>query len=73
MTARLYKGGFDPQTMQHRREEIATIAVNSGAFFETTEVQQAHRSLRDRHRTLSVDIRSAGYVSISLVAVEVSY
>ena len=73
MTARLIKGGFDPQTMKHLRAEIATVAVSSGAFYETAEVQQAHKSLRDRPCTLSVDIRAAGYVSISLVAVEVSY
>jgi hypothetical protein len=73
MTVTLVKGGFDPQTMRHLRDEIATLEVKPGPFCDTVEVQEAHRSLRDRHRTLSVDVRSQGFVSISLVSVEVSY
>jgi hypothetical protein len=75
MTVRLVKGGFDPrpQVMTHLREEVAMLEINAGPYCETVEIQEAHRSVGDRHRTLSVDIRSNGFASVSLVAIEVSY
>ena len=73
LTAKLIKGGFDPQTMQRQRDEIALLQVPPGPFCATVGIEEAHRSMRDRHRTLAIDIRSTGFASISLVAVEVSY
>jgi hypothetical protein len=72
---RLIKGGFDPspQVMKHLRDELAAVEISSGAYCETVEIPEAHRSVGDRHRTLSVDIRSRGFASVSLVAIEVSY
>jgi hypothetical protein len=75
ITVRLIKGGFDPrpQVMKHWRDEVTTLRIGSGPYFETAEVPEAHRSVADRHRTLSVDIRAEGFASVSLVAIEVSY
>jgi hypothetical protein len=75
MTVQLVKGGFDPSplAMKHLRDEVATLQIGPGPYCETIEVPEAHRSMADRHRTLSVDIRAQGFASVSLVAVEVSY
>ena len=75
MRVRLVKGGFDPrpQAMKHLRDEVAVFEISSGAYCETVEIPEAHRSVGDRYRTLSVDIRSQGFASVSLVAIEVSY
>jgi hypothetical protein len=75
LTATLIKGGFDAKSMQHLRDEVLTLehAGGGGAYFETGEIPEAHRSLRDRRRTLSVDIRAHGYVKVSMIALEVSY
>jgi len=72
---RLIKGGFDPrpQVMRHLRDEVAVLEINSGAYCETVEIAEVHRTVGDRHRTLSVDIRAQGFASVSLVALEVSY
>jgi hypothetical protein len=75
MTVTLLRGGFDPhpQVMKHLRDEIAIIEISPGAYCATVEIHEAHRSIGDRYRTLSVDIRAHGFARVSLVAVEVSY
>jgi hypothetical protein len=74
LTAKLVKGGFDPRSMEHRRQDILTMEIpTSGPFCREAEVPENDRSMQDRHRTLSVDIRSKGFVSISLIALYVSY
>jgi hypothetical protein len=75
MTVTLVRGGFDPspQVMDHKREAVVTIEIGSGAYCKTVEIPEAHRSIRDHHRTLAVDIGSEGYATVSLVAIEVSY
>ncbi len=73
LTAALLLGGFDPKTMKHLRDELLTLQVGSGAYFETGEIPESHRHVHDRHRTIAVDIRSHGYSKVSLVALEVSY
>lgn len=73
LTVRLVKGGFDRKAMQHRRDEVVTMEIGPGAYFETAEVPEAQRSVADRYRTLAVDIRAEGYARISLIALEVSY
>jgi hypothetical protein len=73
ITVRLVKGGFDHQAMKHMRDEVAEFVIDPGAYYQTVEIQEAHRGVGDRHRTLSVDIRSDGYAIVSLVAIEVSY
>jgi hypothetical protein len=74
LSAKLVKGGFEPRSMSHLREEIVTLEIPaSGPFCREAEVPEIHRSMHDRHRTLSVDIRSEGFASISLVALYVSY
>jgi hypothetical protein len=74
MSVILLKGGFDPQAMRHLREEVAVLEIQPpGPYNRTIEIAEVHRSMSERHRTLAVDIRSEGYVAVSLVAVEVSY
>lgn len=75
MTVTLIKGGFDPrpQVMKHWREEIATLRIGASPYCVTMEIPEAHRSVTDPHRTLSVDIRADGFASVSLIAIEVSY
>ena len=75
MTVKLLKGGFDPRprVMRHLRDEVATIEIGAGAYCETVEIHETHRTVGDRYRTLSVDIRAQGFASVSLVAIEVSY
>jgi hypothetical protein len=74
LTAKLIKGGFDPLAMRRAREEILAIEIaRSGSYCQEAEVPETHRGMHDRHRTLSVDIRSEGFVSISLIALHVSY
>jgi hypothetical protein len=75
MTVILFKGGFDPEpgAMKHLREEIASQEIRPGPYFVTIDIPEAHRSMRDRHRTLAVDIRSTGYATVSLVSIEVAY
>jgi hypothetical protein len=74
ITVRLWKGGFDPhpQAMKHLRDEVAVVEIGPGAYCETIEIHEAHHPM-NRYRTLSLDIRSRGYASVSLVAIEVSY
>jgi hypothetical protein len=75
LTVVLLKGGFDPKpdVMKHRRDEVVTLQIGPGAFCKTAEIAEGHQSMKDRHRTLAVDIRSEGYVKVSLIAIEVSY
>lgn len=77
LQAVLAKGGFDHKStpMKHLREDILTLEIKSGPFSVIGEVPEAHRDLQADHGTysLSVDVRSTGYASISLVSVEVSY
>jgi hypothetical protein len=75
LTVRLLKGGFDPSphVMKHLRDEVTVFEINPGAYCETVEIPEAHRSVGDHYRTLSVDIRSRGFVRVSLIAIEVSY
>jgi len=75
LTATLVRGGFDRKTMKHLRDELLTLtfAGGSGGYFETGDIPDAHRSLHDRLRTLSVDLRTQGYAKVSLIAIEVSY
>ena len=73
LTAKLVKGGFDPKAMHHLREEVVTLQIEPGPYCRTVEIPEGHRSMSDRHRTLSVDIRAQGYASVSLVALRVSY
>lgn len=74
LTVKLLKGGFDPQAMRRLRDEIAILQIPPpGPFCVTTDIEEAHRSMADRHRTLSVEIRSQGFASISLVSLKVSY
>lgn len=73
MTATLVKGGFDRDAKKHLRDVLIAIEVPRGAYFETVDIPDSHRSLQDRHRTLAIDVRAEGYAAISLVAVEVSY
>ena len=73
MTVRLVKGGFDPNEMKHVRDEVLMFEVEPGPYLRTVDIPESHRNMRDRHRTLSVDIRASGYASVSLVALEVSY
>lgn len=75
MTVKLVKGGFDPspQVMKHSRNEVLTLEIEPGPYCKTVEIPEAHRSVTDRYRTLSVDIRTLGYATVSLVAIEVSY
>jgi hypothetical protein len=72
VTARLWKGGFDPRERRHLRDEVAVVEIGPGPYCETVEIHERHHPV-DRYRTLSLDIRSRGFVSISLVALEVSY
>ena len=73
LTAALIKGGFDQATMKHRRDEVLRLDAESGPYFKTGDIPEDHRSLQDRRRTLSIDIRAHGYARVSLVALEVSY
>ena len=73
MVVRLLKGGFDPKTMKHARDELLVLEIGPGAYYETVDIPAGHRSLADRHRTLSIDIRAEGYVRVSLIALDVSY
>jgi hypothetical protein len=74
LIAKLIKGGFDRGAMKHRRDEIVTMEIaGPGPFCEEIEVPEHHQGMHDRHRTLSIDIRSEGFSSISLVALHVSY
>jgi hypothetical protein len=72
---RLFKGGFDPnpKVMKHLRDEVVSLEIGPGPYCETVEIPEPHRSMANRHRTLAIDLRSEGFVRVSLVAVEVSY
>jgi hypothetical protein len=74
MTVTLWKGGFDPQpqVMKHLRDEVVGFEIGPGPYCQTVEIHEAHHPV-NRYRTLSLDIRSRGYASVSLVAIEVSY
>lgn len=75
MTVSLVKGGFDPnpESMKHLRDEVVSLQIGAGAYCKTVEIPEGHRSMKDRHRTLAVDVRAEGFVKVSLVAIEVSY
>lgn len=73
MTVLLLKGGFDPKAMKHLRDEVLSIDIGAGPYFETRDIPEAHRSLADRNRTLAVEAQAEGFVKVSMVAVQVSY
>jgi hypothetical protein len=73
MRVTLVKGGFDPGSKTHLREEIAAMDIEAGGYFRTIDIPEAHQPYHDHHRTLAVDVRSKGYATVSLVALEVSY
>lgn len=75
LTVSLVKGGFDPnpESMKHLRDEVVSLQIGAGAYCKTVEIPEAHRSMKDRHRTLAVDVRAEGFVKVSLVAIEVSF
>ena len=73
MVVRLLKGGFDPKTMKHARDELLALEIGPGPYYETADIPAAHGNLADRHRTLSIDMRAEGFVRVSLVALDVSY
>jgi hypothetical protein len=69
----LVKGGFDSQAMAHLRDEIVKMQIGSGSYCETADIPEEHQSMADPYRTLSVEVRAKGFVSVSLLAIEVSY
>jgi hypothetical protein len=69
----LVKGGFDQKELKHLRDEVLTLDIAPGGYFKTAPIPDAHRSLADRRRTLSVDIRSEGFIKVSMIAIEVAY
>jgi hypothetical protein len=65
VTVRLWKGGFNPQARTHLRDEVVTVVIDGpGPYCETVEIHETHHPV-DRYRTLSLDIRSSGFASVS--------
>jgi hypothetical protein len=77
LTVILVRGGWDAVNKKHigsradKANRLIEKEIGSGAYDETYEIDGGE--LDPDSSTLSVDIRSAGYVRVSLVAVEISY
>jgi hypothetical protein len=73
----LVRGGWDAVNKKHigsrtdKANRLIEKEIGSGAYDETYEIERGE--LDAGSSTLSVDIRSTGYVRVSLVAVEISY
>lgn len=75
LTVALYRGGWNPAAKKHVGKEDAdrllSEQISGGPYDEMYEI--ADGNLDAESSTLSIEIRSTAYCSVSLVAVEVSY
>ncbi len=75
LTVTLLRGGWDPRSKKHVGKEdgdkLVAQQISGGPYDVTYEIAEGH--LDAEMNTLSVEIRSTSYCSVSLVAVEVSY
>jgi hypothetical protein len=73
----LFRGGWDPVNKKHiggrddPANKLLEKEISGGAYDETYTIKGGE--LDPVTSTLSIDIRSTGYVRVSLVAVEISY
>ena len=72
----LVRGGWDAVNKKHigsktDKAKLIVKEIGSGAYDEIYEIKGGE--LDAVSSTLSVDIRSTGYVTVSLIAVEISY
>jgi hypothetical protein len=73
----LFRGGWDPVNKKHiggrsdPANKLLEREIPAGAYDETYDIKGG--DLDPLTSTLSIDIRSTGYVRVSLVAVEISY
>jgi hypothetical protein len=71
MSVGLYVSGWDPQKMTHAKRDVLNVEIGPGPYDRTYEI--ADGNIDPECHTLSLEIRSHGYVRVSLVAVELSY
>lgn len=77
LTVTLVRGGWDSASKKHIGSKTAKALlindkeIGSGAYEETYDIKDGE--LDAEYSTLSIDIRSTGYASVSLIAVEISY
>ncbi|MBA4142862.1 MAG: hypothetical protein H0X43_07620 [Nitrosospira sp.] len=75
VTLALIRGGWNPAGKKHVGKEDAdkllTQEISGGPYDQTYEIAEGH--LDAESSTLSVEIRSTGYCSVSLIAVEISH
>lgn len=77
ITVTLFRGGWDPENMKHLGDrkiaasKLVEVEIESGAYDKTYSISKGN--LDPVCSTLSIDIRSTGRVSVSLIAVEISY
>ena len=77
MKVTLFRGGWDAANKKHigGRDDAANRLVEeeigSGAYDSTYEIKEG--DLDAECNTLSLDIRSTGYIRVSLIAMEISY
>ncbi|SEL12278.1 hypothetical protein [Nitrosovibrio tenuis] len=73
----LFRGGWDPTNKKHiggrddPANKLLETEISGGPYDETYAIKEGE--LDPVTSTLSIDIRSTGYVRVSLVAVEISY
>lgn len=70
LVVELLSGGWDPEKRKHIVRSLLKADVNPGAYDVTWNIEKGH--LHAETSTLALEIRSDGYVRVSLVAVEVT-
>ncbi len=71
MALKLWTGGWNAAEHKHVVRELLKDEITGGPYDKTYEI--AEGGLHAEWSTLSLEIRSAGYTKVSLVAVEVLY
>ena len=71
MKVAVYISGWDPQKKKHAKRDVLSVEIGPGPYDEIYEIVDGN--IDPECHTLSLDIRSEGYVKVSLIALELSY
>ena len=69
----LFKGGWDGKSMQHVAVKLVEREFSDSPYDQVFDIPQELGGIDPEGSTLSMELRSAGYAEVSLVAMQVSY
>jgi hypothetical protein len=73
LRVQMFKGGWDPKDKKHVAIRLFDREISGGPYDQSIPIPQEHVVLDPEYSTLSLDIRSDGQASVSLVAIQVAY